>query len=128
MSSPEKRVPLNNLISLTDKRAIVTGGAVGIGFAIARRLTEAGASIVIVDTNREKAQQAVQELRSYGYQATFIQCDVSREDEVRDMVNTVAREMGVIDILVNNAGTYPRIPFEHMTGSVIVADGGYLIS
>ena len=90
MGSQETRLPLNDLISLTDRRAIVTGGAMGIGFAIACRFAEAGASIVIADTNRGKVRQAVQDLRSHGYQATFIQCDVSREDDVRDMVNAAA--------------------------------------
>ncbi len=108
--------PIGELIDLTHKRAVVTGGAMGIGFAISYRLAEAGASIVIADTNSGRAQKASQELRGYGYQATFVQSDVSQEKEVQDMVSTIVRKVGAIDILVNNAGIYPSIPLTQMTG------------
>ena len=116
MSSLNERPPLSQLIDFSNKKAIVTGAATGIGFAIAYRLAEAGASILIVDTNSEQAQQASQKLRSYGYQASSLQCDVSCEEEVRSMVKIAAKKMGGIDILVNNAGIYPRIPLAQMTG------------
>jgi len=112
----KKFTPASELISLNQKRAIVTGGAIGIGFAISYRLAEAGAAVVIVDTNHEKAQEASQKLKSYGYQAFFVQCDVSKEGKVQDMVNTAVEKMGGIDILVNNAGIYPSIPLTQMTG------------
>jgi NAD(P)-dependent dehydrogenase (short-subunit alcohol dehydrogenase family) len=111
--------PIGELINLTNKRAVVTGGAMGIGFAISYRLAEAGASIVIVDIHSERAEKASEELRSYGYEASFIQADVSKEKEVQDMVNTIVGEVGVIDILVNNAGIYPFIPFSKITGDDI---------
>jgi 2-deoxy-D-gluconate 3-dehydrogenase len=116
MRLPNGNIPLNNLINLTGKRAIVTGGAMGIGFAISCRLAEAGATILIADTNDEAAQKAVEELKSYGYKAHFIECDVSKEEKVQDMVDIAVREMGGIDILVNNAGIYPQIPLAQMTG------------
>ncbi len=116
MSLPNGNIPLNNLINLTGKRAIVTGGAMGIGFAISCRLAEAGATIFIADTDDEAAQKAVEELKSYGYKAHFIECDVSKEEKVQDMVDIAVREMGGIDILVNNAGIYPQIPIAQMTG------------
>jgi len=111
--------PIGEIISLTNKRAVVTGGAIGIGFAISYRLAEAGASIVIVDIYRERAEKASEELRSNGYEASFIQADVSKEKEVKDMVNTIVGEAGGIDILVNNAGIYPYIPFAQITGDDI---------
>ncbi len=116
MSPPQKNIPLNDLIKLTGKAAIVTGGAMGIGFAISYRLAEAGATIAIADTNEERAQQASQELRSYGYRAISVECDVSKEDDVRNMVITAVGEFGRIDILVNNAGIYPRVPLTEMSG------------
>jgi len=116
MTSPQDYIPVNKLMDLTDKVAIVTGGAAGIGFAISYRLAEAGASVLIVDVNGEKAQQASQKLRNYGYRASSLRCDVSCEEEVRSMVKTAAKKMGGIDILVNNAGIYPRIPLAQMTG------------
>ncbi len=117
MRLPNGNIPLNNLINLTGKRAIVTGGAMGIGFAISCRLAEAGATILIADTNDEAAQKAVEELTSYGYKAHFIECNVSKEEKVQDMVDIAVREMGGIDILVNNAGIYPQIPLAQMTGN-----------
>jgi NAD(P)-dependent dehydrogenase (short-subunit alcohol dehydrogenase family) len=111
--------PIGELINLTNKRAVVTGGAMGIGFAISYRLAEAGASIVIVDVDSERAQKASEELGGYGYEASFIQADVSKEKEVRDMVNTIVGEVGGVDILVNNAGIYPYIPFAQITGGDI---------
>ncbi len=111
--------PIGEIISLTNKRAVITGGAMGIGFAISYRLAEAGASIVIVDVDSERAQKASEELGGYGYEASFIQADVSKEKEVQDMVNTIVGEVGGIDILVNNAGIYPYIPFAQITGDDI---------
>ena len=111
--------PIGELINLTNKRAVVTGGAMGIGFAISYRLAEAGARIVIVDVHSDRAEKASEELRSYGYEASFIQADVSKEKEVKDMVNTIVGEVGGIDILVNNAGIYPYIPFAKITGDDI---------
>ena len=116
MSPPQENIPLGDLIKLTGKVAIVTGGAMGIGFAISYRLAEAGATIAIADTNEERAQQASQELKHYGYRSIFFRCDVSREDEVRNMVGAAVGELGGIDILVNNAGIYPRIPLVEMSG------------
>lgn len=116
MTLPNKQAPISELIDLTGKRAIVTGGAMGIGFAISCRLAEAGATVLIADTNAEAAQKAIEELKSCGYKATLTQCDVSNEEEVKAMVDSAVKEMGGIDILVNNAGIYPRIPLEQMTG------------
>jgi 2-deoxy-D-gluconate 3-dehydrogenase len=116
MVPSKEYTPIGELINLTHKRAIVTGGAMGIGFAISYRLAEAGASIVIVDKHSERAQNASEELRSHGYQATFVQADVSQEQEVQDMVTTAVGNGSGIDILVNNAGIYPSRPLTQMTG------------
>ena len=124
MTLPNKHAPISELIDLTGRSAIVTGGAMGIGLVISYRLAEAGATVLTADINAEEAQKATEELKSYGYKAMFTQCDVSREEEVRNMVDTAVREMGGIDILVNNAGIYPRKPLEQMTGE----DFGRVIS
>ncbi|HEY86864.1 MAG TPA: SDR family oxidoreductase [Dehalococcoidia bacterium] len=117
MTSPNKNVTISELIDLTGKRAIITGGAMGIGFAICRRLAEAGATVFVADTNAEAAQGATEQLKGCGYNATFTQCDVSQEEEVKAMVNTAIEKMGGIDILVNNAGIYPRISLSQMFGN-----------
>ena len=115
MAASGQYTPLNELISLAGKRAIITGGAMGIGFAISYRLAEAGAIVLVSDINAEAAQKASEELKSYGYKTTFTQCDVSSEEAVRDMVDIAVRDMDGIDILVNNAGIYPRIPLSQVT-------------
>jgi len=116
MTSPNKYEPISALINLTGRRAVVTGGASGIGFAISCRLAEAGATVLVADKDGEAAQKASQELKDYGYKTVFAQCDVSREEEVKTMVGTAIEKMGGIDILVNNAGIYPQILLEKMTG------------
>jgi len=108
--SSGKPTAINDLIRLTDKEAIFTGSAMGIGFAISYRLAETGAAVLIADVNAEAAQEAVKALKSCGQEANFIQCDVSQEDTVQRMVSTAVEKMDSIDILVNNAGIYPCIP------------------
>jgi len=115
MSLPRDYPAVQELIKLAGKGALVTGGAVGIGYAIAYRLAEAGAKVLIVDVNGEKAAQASQELKGYGYRAESLACDISQEKAVESMVREAATMLGSIDILVNNAGIYPRIPLAEMT-------------
>jgi len=118
--TPEKKfAPITELISLSDKKALVTGGAMGIGYAIAYRLAEAGATVTIADLNEEKGQKAAQDLMNYGYKASFLRCDVSREEDVKDTFSTAITGMGGLDILVNNAGIFPFTPFLQLTASDI---------
>ncbi len=105
---------LQKLIDLKGKTAIVTGGAMGIGFGIAYRLAEAGANVVIADLNEEAGSAAVKELSSHGFAAAFIKTDVSQESEVKRATDFAVEKYGGIDILVNNAGIYPMIPVMQM--------------
>jgi 2-deoxy-D-gluconate 3-dehydrogenase len=108
MASPEEHIPIQELVKLTDKKAIITGGAMGIGFAIANRFAEAGATVLLADLDVESAAKSVEELKKQNYKAYYARCDVSNEDDVKNMVQVAVRDMGGIDILVNNAGIYPR--------------------
>jgi 2-dehydro-3-deoxy-D-gluconate 5-dehydrogenase len=119
MASDKKFTPLSELISLADKKALVTGGAMGIGFAIAYRLAEAGATVAIIDVNAERGQKAAQDLANYGYPTFFLSCDVSREDEVKKTTRAAIARMGSLDILVNNAGVFPFSPLQQMTAADI---------
>jgi 2-dehydro-3-deoxy-D-gluconate 5-dehydrogenase len=116
MSPSRKFIPINELMSLANRKALVTGGAMGIGFAIAYRLAEAGASVAIADLNEEKGQKAAEDLNSFGYKAIFLRCNVAKEEEVRNTVNSAIEQLGGLDILVNNAGIFPFIPLFQMTG------------
>lgn len=107
--------PNNKLLDLSQKTAIVTGGAVGIGFGIAYRLAEAGAKVVIADVDEAKALEAEKQLTEKGWIAKGIKCDISKEEEVKNLVAQTIQNFNFIDILVNNAGIFPSIPLSKMT-------------
>ncbi len=109
---------LHELIDLRGKTAIVTGGAMGIGLGIARRLAEAGAAIVIADINETVGREAAEELNNQGGKAVFVKTDVADEVEVKEAVDVAVRTYGRIDILVNNAGIYPIVPVMDMPTDV----------
>jgi NAD(P)-dependent dehydrogenase (short-subunit alcohol dehydrogenase family) len=95
------------------KVALVTGAAMGIGFSVAKALTEAGAKVVVADRESEAGKQAAVEIG-----ALFIRTDVADDDELQRMLQTAERFGGGLDILVNNAGgvsepLYPEAPLEH---------------
>jgi 2-dehydro-3-deoxy-D-gluconate 5-dehydrogenase len=117
MTSQNKYPPINEMLNLTGKKALVTGGAMGIGYAIAYRLAEAGSAVTIVDLNQEKGERAVQDLNAYGYPVSFLPCDVSREEEVVKTVSAAAGGMGGLNVLVNNAGVFPSTPLLQMISS-----------
>lgn len=108
---------IKNLLDLSGKTAIVTGGAVGIGLGISRRLAEAGANVLIADMNAENAEKAKQELLAAGYKAEAVVTDVSREADVKAMVQKAIDAFGGVDMLVNNAGIYPNILVMQMTAA-----------
>ena len=112
----QNNTPLKDLINLGGKGAVVTGGARGIGLAIARRLAEAGAAVLLADTNVEEAKKAAGELRSHGLNVQYLKCDVTEEADVQDMITGAIQKLGSINILVNNAGIYPRKFLDEMTG------------
>lgn len=103
--------PLRELIDLTDRTAIVTGGAKGIGFGIARRLHEAGAAVVIADADATTAAQTADELRAARPDSALaLHTDVSDPNRVAAMVDRTVETFGAVDILVNNAGIFPMVP------------------
>ncbi len=89
-------------MDLTNRVAIVTGGARGIGQAIALKLAEAGATVAIADIN--DAEPVAQEIRDLGQDSLAITADVSSATEVTQLVKTAINHYGKVDILVNNAG------------------------
>ncbi len=105
---------MKNLFSLEGKVALVTGAAYGIGFAMAKAMAEAGAKIAFNCRSEEHLQTALKEYEKLGIQAKGYLCDVTREEQVREMAADIEASLGTIDILVNNAGIIKRIPMEEM--------------
>ena len=100
--------------SLEGKVALVTGAAYGIGFAMAKGLAEAGASIAFNCRSKEHMDQALADYEKAGIKAKGYICDVTVEEDVQKMVADIEATMGTIDILVNNAGIIKRIPMHEM--------------
>lgn len=104
-----------DLFNLSGDVAIVTGGARGIGAAIAEGLASAGAATVIADILAEEGGEEAARLRAKGLTAAFLSLDVRKRDSVQGMVAETLREYGQIDILVNSVGTILRKPIEAVT-------------
>src|SRR5262245_6415575 len=99
----------------THKVAIVTGGARGIGAAIARAIGQTGARVVVADLDLVRAERAVEALRADDIDATATPVDVSRVAEARELVAATVRRLGRLDVLVNNAGICPLATIEETT-------------
>lgn len=100
---------------LNGKVAIVTGAARGIGRAIALRFGQEGARVAVVDLREDEGQETVRLIEAAGSQAMFVRTDVSDQDQVQAMVDTVVKQWGTIHILVNNAGICPFEGFLEMS-------------
>ncbi|MFQ3904839.1 SDR family NAD(P)-dependent oxidoreductase [Staphylococcus sp. Mo2-7] len=93
---------------LKDKVALITGSASGMGRAEALRYAEEGAKVVVADMNIEGAQEVVQEIIENGYQALAIKADITKTEDIHNMVDKTKEVFGSIDILVNNAGIFDK--------------------
>ncbi|KAF7128671.1 hypothetical protein CNMCM5793_003522 [Aspergillus hiratsukae] len=93
---------------LQGKRALVTGGSMGIGEAISRKLAGEGASILIADLNAQEGARVIESLRAAGTKAEFVTADVTKRSDWERIAEAAASHFGGLDILVNNAGVaYP---------------------
>ena len=103
-------------LELPGRVAIVTGAARGIGFAIAERLSTAGAHVVVADIAEDGATAAAERLSEGGGKAVGVAADVTSPDEVRALVDRALESFGAVDVLVNNAGiTGPDAPLWETT-------------
>jgi len=117
MSTPDlTSASLSDLTSLAGRKAAVTGGAMGIGEAIARRMAEAGADVAVGDLDEGRAKEVADRLAGEsGVSAFGMHLDVADERSVEEFAGRVVEELGGLDIWVNNAGIYPSVPFLEMS-------------
>jgi NAD(P)-dependent dehydrogenase (short-subunit alcohol dehydrogenase family) len=106
MSGPYQALPyraFGQLLDLSGKTAVVTGGSSGIGFAISRRLAEAGAKVMIGSLAREHSDELIEA----GYAVAFQVTDVSCPNDIQQLADAAVERFGSLDIWINNAGIYP---------------------
>jgi 3-oxoacyl-[acyl-carrier protein] reductase len=103
-------------ITLSSKKALITGGSKGLGLAIARTFAQAGADVAIIARQQAALDAAVAEIApSTGPKVLAVACDVRRAEDIAAGFTKVTQAFGGVDILVNNAGTSNAHPFETVT-------------
>jgi 2-deoxy-D-gluconate 3-dehydrogenase len=108
LTAPTTHTSLSELLDLSGRTAIVTGGAMGIGRGIVERLGEAGANLIIADLDLGAARDLAAEMSAArAGSAVAVLADVSDPVDVQPMVDAAVTTFGGVDILVNNAGIYP---------------------
>jgi NAD(P)-dependent dehydrogenase (short-subunit alcohol dehydrogenase family) len=100
---------------LKGKVAIVTGARRGMGRTHALKLAEQGCKVVVSDISEEDCQKVVDEIKEKGGEAIAVKCDVTKKEEIDEMIKRTIEEFGKIDILVNNAGIAQFKPFLELT-------------
>jgi len=103
---------MNEISNSTSKIAIVTGGASGLGYAIAQKFVQEGIQTIIIGRNEQKLQEAQQ---TFGELCTYLTFDLNNLAGIPELVNTIVNKFGKIDILVNNAGINHKKPFTEVT-------------
>lgn len=94
------------------RTALITGGASGLGLALAREAGRRGYRVAIADVHEGRGEEARRGLQEQGVEVLFCRCDVRREQDVRQAVQRVVRRWGHLDLMVNNAGVAAAGPFE----------------
>ncbi len=101
------------MFNLRGRLSLVTGGSRGLGMALAEGLAEAGSDVLIVSRTIEEAKEtALRISQGYGVKASGLRCDVSKYDEVKNIMDNIERNYGRLDVVVNAAGINRRYPAE----------------
>jgi len=96
-----------SLFSLEGKMALITGSTKGIGKAIAHRMAEQGAKVVISSRNQDACDEVAAELRGQGLEAIGVACNINYQEQLENLAKTASAEFGKVDILVCNAALNP---------------------
>lgn len=104
-----------NSFRLDGKIALVTGASHGIGFAMAKALSDAGAKVIFNSSSDDGLKKGLEAYKKENIDAKGYVCDVTDEEEVKKMVADIEKNIGKIDILINNAGIIKRIPMTDMS-------------
>jgi gluconate 5-dehydrogenase len=104
--------PVLKSFDLSGRNALITGSSAGIGFALARGLAGAGATLILNARNEDKLAKAAATLRAEGAAVHAMAFDVTSGEATSEAIARIEREIGAIDILVNNAGMQRRAPLE----------------
>lgn len=96
-------------MSLSGKVALITGGSRGIGFAIAKKFSENGATVIITSKDAERVKKSVTEISG----SIGITADIKNKNDVKSVIEKILVKYGRLDILVNNAGIFPKIKQLH---------------
>lgn len=112
-----------------NKVVIITGSARGIGFEIGKLFAENGAKVVLSDINEEMVQEAAESLKNLGFVSLGIKADVTKEEELQNLVQVAKETFGTVDIAINNAGLqyvspiedFPTEKFELMQKIMLIA-------
>ncbi|CED90063.1 gluconate 5-dehydrogenase [Actinomyces succiniciruminis] len=107
----------DSIFSLEGRTALVTGAVYGIGFAIAKALADAGATIVFNARSQESVDRGLAAYAAVGIDAHGYVFDVTNEEAVDEAVSTISNAVAPIDVLVNNAGIIKRIPMTQMSAA-----------
>jgi len=110
-----RKKSVRELLDLSGRVAIVTGGSMGLGRQMAEALAEMGANLVLCARKKERCVRAAEELQSLGVKTVALSCDVRTPAEIQNVVDATLAQFGRIDILINNAGTSWGAPVEEMS-------------
>src|SRR5215472_3345594 len=105
---------VKQLLDLTGRVAIITGGSIGLGRQMAEGLAEMGANLVLCARKNERCEQAAEALKPLGVKTLALECNVKYPDAIRGVVEQTVSQFGRIDVLINNAGTAWGAPVEEM--------------
>jgi len=102
-------------MDLKGKVAIITGARRGMGKSHAKTFAKSGAKVVVADISLEECQQVADEIKKEGGEAIAVKCDVTKKEDIDNMVKAAVGKWGKVDILVNNAGICQFKPFLELT-------------